>query len=79
MPFKASCLQSISFIMRFDFQKYSSPVSPVKKVNKKPDSLTAARVCRSISQNSSFILVVFNKIFEKFRDDSPGVKYIFTW
>ena len=22
---------------------------------------------------------VFNKSVEKFRDDSPGVKYIFTW
>lgn len=38
MPFKASCLQIITFIMRFDFQKYSPLVSVVKKVNKELDS-----------------------------------------
>ena len=35
MPYKVSCVQSISFITRFDFHKYSSPVSSVKKVKKK--------------------------------------------
>ena len=38
MPFKGSFLQIISFIMRFDFQKYSSPVSFVKKMSKELDS-----------------------------------------
>ena len=35
MPYKVSCVQSISVIMRFDFHKYSSTVSSVKKVEKK--------------------------------------------
>ena len=83
MPNKASCLQSISFIMRFYFNKYSLPVSSVKKINKELDSyelllnqisLTAVHVC----QSNSFIHVVFNKSVEKFRDDSPSLKYILS-
>ena len=44
--FKASCLQSISFIMRFDFKKYSSLLSPVKKV-----AITLTNLCKN---NCSF-------------------------
>ena len=50
MPFKGSCLQIISFIMRFDFQKYSSPVSLVKKMSKELDSYEFYRYLYSTTQ-----------------------------
>ena len=50
MLFKASCLQIISFIMRFDFQKYSSLVSAVKKVNKELGSHEFYRYLYSTTQ-----------------------------